>query len=73
MLGAHRWEIEPRPGELGKDSYIVTPKLRFQGCQSSRSWERSTSGRANCMSEIRVTKQKACLEHLSNFVQTAEA
>lgn len=41
-LEEDRREIGPRFGELGKDFCIVTAKLRFQGCQSSRSWERST-------------------------------
>lgn len=63
VVGAHRTEIEPRFGELGKDSCIVTSRLRFEGCQSSRSWERSILGRANYTWKIRVTKEKACLEH----------
>lgn len=38
-VGAHRREAERRLRGLGKDSYIVTSKLGFEGCQSISSPE----------------------------------
>lgn len=63
-VGAHGREIEPRFGELGKDSYIVTSELSFEGCQNSRKkLGMEYFSRANCMWKIRMTKEKACLKY----------
>lgn len=60
-VGAHGREIEPRFGELGKDSYMVISKLRLEGCQSSRKKLGECLSKAKCL--WKIGDKKACLEH----------
>lgn len=71
LIEIYRTEVEPMFRKLGKDSYKVTSKLRFEGCQSISSQERRFSGRANCMWKSWVTEQAS--RTLSNLIHKAEA